>query len=85
MDGQSLPIASHLTFPPQALIVEMAYYPAVTPFLQLAVNQGNQRVNGLGMLFYQAEAAFELMTEKVFPAESVWEALTTEYRQFVCD
>ena len=68
MDGQSLPIASHLTFPPQALIVEMAYYPAVTPFLQLAVNQGNQRVNGLGMLFYQAEAAFELMTGKVFPS-----------------
>ena len=31
MDGHSLPIASHLTFPPQALIVEMAYYPAVTP------------------------------------------------------
>lgn len=85
MDGQSLPIASHLTFPPHALIVEMAYYPAVTPFLQLAVNQGNQRVNGLGMLFYQAEAAFELMTGKVFPTESVWEALTTEYRQFVCD
>ena len=43
MDGQSLPIASQLTFPPHALIVEMAYYPAVTPFLQLAVNQGNQR------------------------------------------
>ena len=85
MDGQSLPIASHLTFPPHALIVEMAYYPAVTPFLQLAVNQGNQRVNGLGMLFYQAEAAFELMTGKVFPTESVWEALTTEYQQFVCD
>ena len=85
MDGQSLPIANHLTFPLHALIVEMAYYPAVTPFLQLAVNQGNQRVNGLGMLFYQAEAAFELMTGKVFPTESVWEALTTEYRQFVCD
>ena len=85
MDSESLPIPSHLTFPPQALIVEMAYYPAVTPFLQLAVNQGNQRVNGLGMLFYQAEAAFELMTGKVFPTESVWEALTTEYRQFVCD
>jgi len=85
MDSESLPIASHLTFPPHALIVEMAYYPAVTPFLQLAVNQGNQRVNGLGMLFYQAEAAFELMTGKVFPTESVWEALTTEYHQFVCD
>lgn len=85
MDGHSLPIASHLTFPPHTLIVEMAYYPAVTPFLQLAVNQGNQRVNGLGMLFYQAEAAFELMTGKVFPTESVWEALATEYRQFVCE
>ncbi len=36
-----------------------------------------------GNALYQAEAAFELMI-KVFPTESVWEALTTEYRQFVC-
>lgn len=85
MDGQSLPIASHLAFPPHAFIADMAYYPAATPFLKLGREQGNRTLNGLGMLFYQAEAAFELMTGKVFPTESVWEALTTEYRQFVCE
>ena len=43
-DGWSVSSDSEsLDLPPQALIVEMAYYPAVTPFLQLAVNQGNQR------------------------------------------
>ena len=85
MDGHSLPIGPHLSFPPHAFIADMAYYPAATPFLKLGREQGNRTLNGLGMLFYQAEAAFELMTGKVFPTESVWEALTTEYRQFVCD
>ena len=85
MDGHSLPIGPHLSFPSHAFIADMAYYPAATPFLKLGREQGNRTLNGLGMLFYQAEAAFELMTGKVFPAESVWEALTTEYRQFVCD
>lgn len=85
MDGHSLPIGPHLSFPPHAFIADMAYHPAATPFLKLGREQGNRTLNGLGMLFYQAEAAFELMTGKVFPTESVWEALTTEYRQFVCD
>lgn len=85
MDGHSLPIGPHLSFPPHAFITDMAYYPAATPFLKLGREQGNRTLNGLGMLFYQAQAAFELMTGKVFPTEFVWEALTTEYRQFVCD
>lgn len=85
MDGHSLPIGPHLSFPPNAFIADMAYYPAATPFLKLGREQGNRTLNGLGMLFYQAQAAFEYMTGKVFPTESVWEALTTEYRQFVCD
>ena len=85
MDGHSLPIGPHLSFPPHAFIADMAYYPAATPFLKLGREQGNHTLNGLGMLFYQAQAAFEYMTGKVFPTESVWEALTTEYRQFVCE
>lgn len=85
MDGHSLPIGPHLSFPPHAFIADMAYYPAATPFLKLGREQGNRTLNGLGMLFYQAQAAFEYMTGKVFPTESVWEALTTEYRQFVCE
>ena len=51
----------------------MAYYPAVTPSA-IGSESRKPEGNGLGMLFYQAEAAFELMTGKVFPTESVWEA-----------
>lgn len=83
MDGHSLPIGSHLRFPPHALIADMAYYPAATPFLKLGREQGNRTLNGLGMLFYQAQTAFEYMTEKTFPTEAVWKAMTNEYQQFV--
>lgn len=83
MDGHSLPIGSHLRFPSNALIADMAYYPAATPFLKLGRVQGNRTLNGLGMLFYQAQAAFEYMTEKTFPTEAVWKAMTNEYQQFV--
>ena len=83
MDGHSLPIGSHLRFPPHALIADMAYYPAATPFLKLGREQGNRTLNGLGMLFYQAQVAFEYMTEKPFPTEAVWKAMTNEYQQFV--
>lgn len=85
MDDHSLPIGSHLRFPPHALIADMAYYPAATPFLKLGREQGNRTLNGLGMLFYQAQAAFEYMTEKTFPTEAVWKAMTNEYQQFVYD
>ena len=85
MDGHSLPIGSYLRFPPHALIADMAYYPATTPFLKLGREQGNRTLNGLGMLFYQAQAAFEYMTEKTFPTEAVWKAMTNEYQQFVYD
>ena len=85
MDGHSLPIGSYLRFPPHALIADMAYYPATTPFLKLGREQGNRTLNGLGMLFYQAQAAFEYMTEKAFPTEAVWKAITNEYQQFVYD
>lgn len=83
MDDHSLPIGSHLRFPPHALIADMAYYPAATPFLKLGREQGNRTLNGLGMLFYQAQVAFEYMTEKPFPTEAVWKAMTNEYQQFV--
>ena len=83
MDGHSLPIGPHLSFPPHAFIADMAYYPAATPFLKLGREQGNRTLNGLGMLFYQAQAAFEYMTEKNFPTEAVWKAMTNEYQQFV--
>lgn len=83
MEGESLPIPESIQFPKEAIIADMIYFPAETPFLKLGRQQGNQTLNGLGMLFYQAEKAFELMTEKDFPADAVWEALKNEYSHFI--
>ena len=75
MDGKSLPIPSDFTFPKGLLVADMTYCPAETPFLLLAREQGLQTVNGLGMLLYQAEKAFELMTGKKMPSEEIKKAL----------
>ena len=75
MDGKSLPIPSDFVFPKGLLVADMTYCPAETPFLLLAREQGLQTVNGLGMLLYQAEKAFELMTGKKMPSEEIKKAL----------
>lgn len=75
MDGKSLPIPSDFVFPKGLLVADMTYCPAETPFLRLAREQGLQTVNGLGMLLYQAEKAFELMTGKKMPSEEIKNAL----------
>lgn len=75
MDGKSLPIPSDFVFPKGLLVADMTYCPAETPFLRLAREQGLQTVNGLGMLLYQAEKAFELMTGKNMPSEEIKKAL----------
>lgn len=75
MDGKSLPIPSDFVFPKGLLVADMTYCPAETPFLRLAREQGLQTVNGLGMLLYQAEKAFELMTGKKMPSEEIKKAL----------
>ena len=75
MDGNSLPIPSDFVFPKGLLVADMTHCPAETPFLLLAREQGLQTVNGLGMLLYQAEKAFELMTGKKMPSEEIKKAL----------
>ena len=75
MDGKSLPIPSDFVFPKGLPVADMTYCPAETPFLRLAREQGLQTVNGLGMLLYQAEKAFELMTGKKMPSEEIKKAL----------
>lgn len=75
MDGKSLPIPSDFVFPKGLLVADMTYCPAETPFLRLAREQGLQTVNGLGMLLYQAEKAFELMAGKKMPSEEIKKAL----------
>ncbi len=85
MDGVSLPVPKDFTFPKGCLVADLAYFPAKTPFLQLAEKQEVQTVNGLGMLFHQAALAFELMTEKTFPEQEVWQALKLEYPEYVLE
>ena len=85
MDGVSLPVPKDFTFPKGCLVADLAYFPAKTPFLQLAEEQGAQTVNGLGMLFHQAGLAFELMTDKPFPEQEVWQALKLEYPDYVLE
>ena len=85
MDGVSLPVPKDLIFPKGCLVADLAYFPAKTPFLQLAEEQEVQTVNGLGMLFHQAGLAFELMTEKTFPEQEVWQALKLEYPEYVLE
>lgn len=85
MDGVSLPVPKDFTFPKGCLVADLAYFPAKTPFLQLAEKQEVQTVNGLGMLFHQAALAFELMTEKTFPEQEVWQALKLESPEYVLE
>ena len=85
MDGVSLPVPKDFTFPKGCLVADLAYFPAKTPFLQLAEKQEVQTVNGLGMLFHQAALAFELMTDKTFPEQEVWQALKLEYPEYVLE
>ena len=85
MDGVSLPVPKDFNFPKGCLVADLAYFPAKTPFLQLAEEQEVQTVNGLGMLFHQAGLAFELMTDKSFPVKEVWQAVKLEYPDYVLE
>lgn len=42
----------------QALVHDIVYAPLITPLLAAAAARGNPTVDGLGMLLYQAQAAF---------------------------
>lgn len=46
--------------PPDALVTDIVYTPLRTPLLKAATARGLQTVDGLGMLLYQAQKAFEL-------------------------
>ena len=80
MDGSSLPIPTSIVLPEKLLVADVIYQPFETPFLKWARNQGNQSINGLGMLLYQAAEAFELWTGKEMPTDQIWELLTQKYQ-----
>ena len=80
MDGFSQPIPTSIVLPEKLLVADVIYQPFETPFLKWARNQGNQSINGLGMLLYQAAEAFELWTGKEMPADQIWESLKQKYQ-----
>ena len=80
MDGISLPIPASILLPERLLVADVIYQPFETPFLKWARNQGNQSINGLGMLLYQAAEAFELWTGKEMPTDQIWELLKQKYQ-----
>lgn len=52
-------------FTPQHLAYDLIYNPTDTRFMQLAAQQGAHTVNGLSMLYSQAEAAWKIWSEGV--------------------
>lgn len=80
MDGASQPIPTSIVLSEKLLVADVIYQPFETPFLNWARNQGNQSINGLGMLLYQAAEAFELWTGKEMPTDQIWESLKQKYQ-----
>ena len=80
MDGSSQPIPTSIVLPEKLMVADVIYQPFETPFLKWARNQGNQSINGLGMLLYQAAEAFELWTGKEMPTDQIWELLNQKYQ-----
>ena len=55
--------------------IDLVYSPLVTPFLQSIKDSNGVIVNGIDMLIYQAQAGFEILTEKKCPFEIMKTAL----------
>ena len=81
MDGVSLPIPTSVLLPEKLLVADVIYQPFETPFLKWVRNQGNQAINGLGMLLYQAAEAFLLWTGKEMPTDQIWKLLKQKYQK----
>ena len=80
MDGVSQPIPTSIVLPEKLLVADVIYQPFETPFLKWARKQGNQSINGLGMLLCQAAEAFQLWTGKEMPIDQIWDLLKQKYQ-----
>jgi shikimate dehydrogenase len=56
------PWPREVAIPASATVYDMVYRPAVTKFMQQALQAGARAIGGLGMLVYQGAAAFQLWT-----------------------
>ncbi len=78
MDGHP-PLEIDLThLPTDAAVHDIVYAPLVTPLLDAAAKRGNKTVDGLGMLLYQAQGAFEAW-------HGVKPAVTKALREYVLE
>ncbi|WP_369350487.1 shikimate dehydrogenase [Streptococcus hillyeri] len=80
MDGQSMIIRDDFQFPEGLTVADVIYQPFETPFLKLARSRGLKAINGLGMLLFQAAAAFEEWTGEPMPTDEIWQALKEKYQ-----
>lgn len=71
MDSISMPLPPDLDIPNNMIVADVIYQPIETPLLKFAKSKGNQTVNGLGMLLYQAAESFKLWTAKEMPTELI--------------
>lgn len=70
-DNKELPLSSSYLLKKDLAVIDIIYYPAVTPFLAWAAQQGCQIENGLSMLVHQAAVAFNLWTGLQMPIENI--------------
>ncbi|WP_161980018.1 shikimate dehydrogenase [Streptococcus sp. S784/96/1] len=80
MDGQSMIIRDDFQFPEGLTVADVIYQPFETPFLKLARSRGLKAINGLGMLLFQAAAAFEEWTGAEMPTDEIWQLLEEKYQ-----
>jgi len=79
-DADTCPWPAGVKLPPDALVYDLVYKPALTKLVQLARADGLIAANGLGMLIEQAALAFEIWTGKTPTRESMWQVLADEIR-----
>ncbi|MBB5888122.1 shikimate dehydrogenase [Lactovum miscens] len=76
MDGSSIPINDDIQIESNLLVADVIYKSKVTPLLRWADSQNLRRVNGLGMLVYQAAESFKLWTGKDMPVKLIKDELS---------
>ncbi len=76
MDGSSIPINDDIQVKSNLLVADVIYKSKETPLLRWADSQNLRRVNGLGMLVYQAAESFKLWTGKDMPVKLIKDELS---------
>lgn len=70
-DSDHTPVSDISCFHPDLLVSDIIYDPRTTRLLEEASRCGCRTVNGLYMLLYQGEAAFQIWTGRSMPTETI--------------